>query len=165
MAKAGPIDGSRLKSFIERIEKLEEERHAIGGDIRDVYSEAKGVGYDVGIMRKIVQERKKDAADRDEQEALLAVYRRALGMASYRSVAEQFGISKSKLHRLVPREQDGTGEGDQPEPPHDCATGEILASGGSDASGGGAPSITSEAGPAANSDDMAIPSFLRRVPA
>ena len=45
--KAGPISADRLKSFVERIEKLEEERKAIGGDIRDVYSEAKGVGYDV----------------------------------------------------------------------------------------------------------------------
>src|SRR5512144_2508657 len=52
--KAGPISAERLKSFVERIEKLEEERHAIGGDIRDVYSEAKGVGYDVKTMRKVV---------------------------------------------------------------------------------------------------------------
>ena len=52
--KAGPISADRLKSFVERIEKLEEERKAIGGDINDVYSEAKGVGYDVKTMRKIV---------------------------------------------------------------------------------------------------------------
>ena len=52
--KAGPISADRLKSFVERIEKLEEERKAIGGDIRDVYSEAKGVGYDVKTMRRIV---------------------------------------------------------------------------------------------------------------
>ena len=52
--KAGPISADRLKSFVERIEKLEEERKAIGGDIRDVYSEAKGVGYDIKTMRKIV---------------------------------------------------------------------------------------------------------------
>ena len=52
--KAGPISADRLKSFVERIEKLEEERKAIGGDIKDVYSEAKGVGYDVKTMRKIV---------------------------------------------------------------------------------------------------------------
>ena len=62
--KAGPISADRLKSFVERIEKLEEERKAIGGDIRDVYSEAKGVGYDVKTMRKIVSLRKMDAADR-----------------------------------------------------------------------------------------------------
>ena len=78
--KAGPISADRLKSFIELIEKLEEERKAIGGDIRDVYSEAKGVGYDVKTMRKIVSLRKMDAADRDEQEALLDTYKHALGM-------------------------------------------------------------------------------------
>jgi uncharacterized protein (UPF0335 family) len=78
--KAGPISADRLKSFVERIEKLEEERKAIGGDIRDVYSEAKGVGYDVKTMRKIISIRKVDAAERDEQEQLLDVYKHALGM-------------------------------------------------------------------------------------
>ena len=78
--KAGPVSADRLKSFVERIEKLEEERKAIGGDIRDVYSEAKGVGYDVKTMRKIISIRKQDAAERDEQEQLLDVYKHALGM-------------------------------------------------------------------------------------
>lgn len=78
--KAGPISADRLKSFIERIEKLEEERAAIGSDIKDVFSEAKGVGYDVKTMRKVISIRKMDAADRDEQEALLDVYKHALGM-------------------------------------------------------------------------------------
>ena len=78
--KAGPISADRLKSFIERIEKLEEERKAIGGDIKDVYSEAKGVGYDVKTMRKIVALRSMDAADRAEAETLLDVYKHALGM-------------------------------------------------------------------------------------
>jgi len=77
---ASPISADGLKSFVERIEKLEEERHAIGGDIRDVYSEAKGVGYDVKTMRRIVSLRKMDAAERDEQEALLDTYKHALGM-------------------------------------------------------------------------------------
>jgi uncharacterized protein (UPF0335 family) len=79
--KAGPISADRLKSFIERIEKLEEERKAIGDDVRDVYSEAKGVGYDVKTMRKIVSIRKMDASDRAEQETLLDTYMHALGMA------------------------------------------------------------------------------------
>jgi uncharacterized protein (UPF0335 family) len=79
-AKAGAISADRLKSFVERIEKLEEERHAIGGDIRDVYSEAKGVGYDVKTMRRLVSLRKMDAAERDEQETLLDTYKHALGM-------------------------------------------------------------------------------------
>ena len=78
--KAGPISAERLKSFVERIEKLEEERGAIGSDIKDVYSEAKGVGYDVKTMRKIISIRKVDAAERDEQEQLLDVYKHALGM-------------------------------------------------------------------------------------
>ncbi|MBM3646041.1 MAG: DUF2312 domain-containing protein [Alphaproteobacteria bacterium] len=78
--KAGPISADRLKSFVERIEKLEEERKAIGGDIRDVYSEAKGVGYDVKTMRKVVTLRRENAADRAEAEALLDTYKHALGM-------------------------------------------------------------------------------------
>ena len=78
--KAGPVSADRLKSFVERIEKLEEERKAISGDIRDVYSEAKGVGYDVKTMRKIISLRKMEAADRDEQDALLDTYKHALGM-------------------------------------------------------------------------------------
>ena len=79
-AKAGPVSAERLKSFVERIEKLEEERHAIGGDIRDVYSEAKGVGYDIKTMRRLVSLRKLDAAERAEQETLLDTYKHALGM-------------------------------------------------------------------------------------
>lgn len=78
--KAGPVSADRLKSFVERIEKLEEERKALGGDNKDVYSEAKGVGYDVATMRAIVGLRAKDAADRAEQESLLDVYKHALGM-------------------------------------------------------------------------------------
>ena len=78
--KAGPISADRLKSFVERIEKLEEERQALGGDLRDVYSEAKGVGYDVKTMRKIVSLRRVDAAQREEEETLLDTYKHALGM-------------------------------------------------------------------------------------
>jgi uncharacterized protein (UPF0335 family) len=78
--KAGPVSGERIKSFVERIEKLMEERKAIGGDIRDVFAEAKGVGYDVRTMRKLIQIRAQDAADRAEQETLLDVYMHAVGM-------------------------------------------------------------------------------------
>jgi uncharacterized protein (UPF0335 family) len=78
--KAGPISAERLKSFLDRIEKLEEERKAISDDVRDVYSEAKGVGYDVKTMRRVVSLRKMDAADRAEQETLLDTYKHALGM-------------------------------------------------------------------------------------
>ena len=76
----GAISADRLKSFVERVEKLEEEKKAIGKDITDIYSEAKGVGYDVKTMRKIVAERRLDPADRAEQDMLLDVYRHALGM-------------------------------------------------------------------------------------
>lgn len=78
--RPGGMNVGRLKSFVERTEKLEEERKAIGSDIGDVYSELKGVGYDVRTVRKLIALRKLDAADRDEQEALLDVYKHALGM-------------------------------------------------------------------------------------
>jgi uncharacterized protein (UPF0335 family) len=80
MAKTGGVAGERLKSFIERIERLEEEKKALADDIRDVYAEAKGNGFEVKIMRQIVKIRKMDKADLDEQEALLETYLRALGM-------------------------------------------------------------------------------------
>jgi uncharacterized protein (UPF0335 family) len=78
--KPANIAADRLKSFVERIEKLEEEKKAIGADIRDVYSEAKGVGFDVKTMRQVVRLRKMDSAEREEQESLLDVYKQALGM-------------------------------------------------------------------------------------
>jgi uncharacterized protein (UPF0335 family) len=70
----------QLKSFIERIERLEEEKKAIGTDIKEVYGEAKATGFDTKIMRKIVSIRKIDAAQRQEQEALLDLYMGAIGM-------------------------------------------------------------------------------------
>jgi uncharacterized protein (UPF0335 family) len=69
-----------LKSFIERIERLEEEKAALAADIREVYSEAKGTGFDVKIMRQVVRLRKLDTADRQEQDAILDLYLSALGM-------------------------------------------------------------------------------------
>ena len=80
MAKTGGVAGEHLKSFIERIERLEEEKKALADDIRDVYAEAKANGFEVKIMRQIVKIRKMDKADLDEQEALLETYMRALGM-------------------------------------------------------------------------------------
>lgn len=76
----GGIAGDRLRSFIERIERLEEEKRGLAEDIKEVYAEAKGTGFDPKIMRQIIKERRMDKDDRDEQEALLDVYRRALGM-------------------------------------------------------------------------------------
>lgn len=78
MSEVGGIAVDRLRSLIERIERLEEEKKAIGGDIRDIFAEAKSAGFDVKIMREILKLRKMDAADRDEKELLLETYRKAL---------------------------------------------------------------------------------------
>jgi uncharacterized protein (UPF0335 family) len=88
MATAGGVAGDHLKSFIERIERLEEEKKALAEDIRDVYSEAKGSGFDVKVMRQIVKIRKMDKDDLDEQEALLETYLLALGMRPTSVAAE-----------------------------------------------------------------------------
>jgi len=88
---SGNFEGSRsnaksgfakehLKSFVDRIERLEEERSALTADIREVYSEAKGTGFDTKIMRQVVRMRKLDKADFQEQEAILDLYLNALGM-------------------------------------------------------------------------------------
>lgn len=78
--RAGGVAADQLRSIIERIEKLEEEKTAIGADIRDVFSEAKGNGFDTKALRSIVKLRRMDAGEREEQEAVLDTYRRALGM-------------------------------------------------------------------------------------
>ena len=70
----------QLKAFIERVERLEEEKKAIADDIRDVYGEAKGNGYDVKALRTIVRLRKQDKDERAEAEAILETYMHALGM-------------------------------------------------------------------------------------
>ncbi len=80
MPDVGGIAGERLKSFIERIERLEEEKKALAEDIKEVFAEAKGVGFVVKIMRQIIKIRHLDQDDLDEQEALLDIYKRALGM-------------------------------------------------------------------------------------
>lgn len=79
-AQVGNIAADRLRSLIERIERLEEERKALGSDIKDVFAEAKSAGFDVKVMRQLIRIRKQDPADVEEQETLLDVYRRALGM-------------------------------------------------------------------------------------
>lgn len=80
MADVGGIAGERLRSFIDRIERLEEEKAALAADIREVYSEAKGNGFDIKIMRQVIRLRKLDRDDLAEQETLLDLYKRALGM-------------------------------------------------------------------------------------
>ena len=79
-ARVGGIAADRLRSLIERIERLEEERKALGSDIKDIYAEAKSAGFDVKVIRQIIRIRKQEPAEVEEQESLLDVYRRALGM-------------------------------------------------------------------------------------
>lgn len=78
----------QLRSLVERIERLEEEKKAIAGDIKEVYAEAKGNGFDTKVLRKVISLRKKDQAERQEEEAMLDVYLAALGMAPQQEAAE-----------------------------------------------------------------------------
>ena len=80
MPDVGGIAGEQLRSFIERIERLEEERKTLAEDIKEVFAEAKGNGFDTQIMRQIIKMRRMDEDDLDEQETLLDIYKRALGM-------------------------------------------------------------------------------------
>lgn len=81
MSTTDSVAQDQLKAFIERIERLSEEKAAISNDIKDVYAEAKGNGFDTAILRQIIKIRKQDASERLEQEALLELYMTALGMA------------------------------------------------------------------------------------
>ena len=74
------VAGERLRSIVDRIERLEEERKALGSDIKDIYAEAKSAGFDVKVLRQLISIRKKEPAEVEEAETLLDVYRRALGM-------------------------------------------------------------------------------------
>jgi uncharacterized protein (UPF0335 family) len=74
------IAADRLRSLVERIERLNEERTALSSDIKDIYTEAKSAGFDVPALRALIAMRKKDASEVEEQETLLDVYKRAMGM-------------------------------------------------------------------------------------
>lgn len=76
--EVGGIAVDRLRSLIERIERLNEEKAALESDIRDIFAEAKSAGFDVKIMREIIKLRKQNAAERDENDFLLETYRKAL---------------------------------------------------------------------------------------
>lgn len=78
--EVGGISADRLRSLVERIERLEEEKAAIASDIRDIFAEAKGSGFDVKIIKAIIKMRKMNNEDRDEQEYLLELYKKALDM-------------------------------------------------------------------------------------
>lgn len=81
MSNTGGVAADQLRAFVERIERLEEEKKALNDDIKDVYAEAKGNGYDVKVMRQVVRMRKQDSNERQEMDALLDLYLHALGMA------------------------------------------------------------------------------------
>lgn len=79
-AKTAGIAADRLRSIVERIERLDEERKSIGGDIKDIFAEAKSAGFDVKAIRAVLKIRKQKPAEVEEQESLIDLYRRALGM-------------------------------------------------------------------------------------
>lgn len=74
------IAADRLRSLVERIERLEEERKALSSDIKDIYAEAKSAGFDVKALRQLISIRRYDPSEIEEQESLVDIYRRALGM-------------------------------------------------------------------------------------
>lgn len=80
MAEVGGVAADRLRSVVERIERLEEEKTALAADISEIYSEAKGAGFDVKVLRQVVRLRKVSQSDRQEMEHMLDVYKNALGM-------------------------------------------------------------------------------------
>lgn len=80
MSEASAVARERLRSFVERIERLEEQKQEVSEDIRDVYGEAKAEGYDVKVMRQVVRLRKVDASQRQEEDAVRDLYLQALGM-------------------------------------------------------------------------------------
>ena len=81
MVDVGGIVSERLRTIIERIERLEEEKSALAEDIREIFSEAKSAGFDIKILRQVIRLRKLDNSDRQEQEAMLDLYKRALDMS------------------------------------------------------------------------------------
>lgn len=80
----------QLKSIVERVERLEEEKTALSGDIREVYAEAKGNGFDTKIVRQVVRLRKMDASEREERDALIDLYMSALGQGSLQRDMREF---------------------------------------------------------------------------
>ena len=80
MSDAAGVAADQLKSFVERIERLEEDKKTLSDDIKDVYAEAKGNGFDVSVLREVIRLRKSDKSEREEREAVLELYMQALGM-------------------------------------------------------------------------------------
>ncbi len=78
--EVGGIAADRLRSIIERVERLEEEKKALSSDVKDIMAEAKSAGFDVKVIRQVIRIRKQEPAEVEEQETLMDLYRRALGM-------------------------------------------------------------------------------------
>jgi len=78
--KTGGVAADRLRSLVERVERLSEEKRAIAGDIKEIFQEAKSAGFSVPVLRQLIKDRAKDAGDLEKFEVLLDTYRRALGM-------------------------------------------------------------------------------------
>ena len=86
---ADSVAQDQLRAFVERIERLEEEKRAIADDIKEVYAESKGNGFDTKVLRQVIRIRRQDRAERLEQEAILDLYLAALGMSAGPTEAEQ----------------------------------------------------------------------------
>lgn len=139
--QGGVIANGQLPAIVERIEKLEADRSATTVDIREMYVEAKGQGYNVKALQRIVRERRQDAAERAEIEMAMEAYRVQLGMVaravgngemSIRQAEEVSGFSRSAIHREVSHRQEGSFSG------------------------------TADAPTADAEDNLAIPTFLKR---
>lgn len=93
----GGVSGEYLRGYIERIERLEEEKAGLAADIRDVYAEAKGNGFDAKTMRQIIKLRKLETHEREEQETLLDIYMQALGMLpGFEEACDEAAAKKAK---------------------------------------------------------------------
>lgn len=110
MPDVGGIAGAHLRSFIERIERLQEERVTLSRDIAEVYKEAKGTGFDTKTMREIVRLRRMDKDDLDEQDTLLDLYKRALGMLG----ADDIGTAEAEAEPPITPAGSGVGRYDGP---------------------------------------------------
>ncbi len=126
------MTNQHLQSIVTRIERLAEERKSIGGDINDVYAEAKGKGYNVKALRKLVRERAVDASEQAEIDAAMDAYRQELGMVaasvasgdkSLRQAADESGFSKSAIHREVSHRKENPSVG---QPDDDLAVPDFL---------------------------------------
>ena len=93
------VNANHLRAFIERIERLEEEKRAIADDIKEVYAEAKGTGYDIKIMRKIISLRRQDRDKRREEEEILGLYLSALGDLEQQQQAHAAQVQRAKSKR------------------------------------------------------------------